>query len=156
MRLTRALLAAGILVTGAFTLGPRPYTANAATPTLDPNMWKKLSALGSYHAESTLKWTGTGQKPGSMHWVEDVHGKDYHLILTSSTSSSQKSEMYYVHGHFYIGESGHFVDLGNMGKQLAAPMLDMTLGYWVSIAQDGRNVRYIGRVNDDGRAANRF
>jgi len=134
----------------------RPTSRAGGTPTLDNAMWNKLSALRSYHAESTLKWTGSAAKPGTVHWTEDVHGKDYHLTLISSSGSTQRSDMYFVGGHFYIGEGGHFMDLGNVGKQMAAAMLPMTMGYWTALTQDGHNVHYVGRVTTSGRTAYRF
>jgi hypothetical protein len=74
--------------------------------------------------------------------------KDYHLILSASSGTTQKSDMYFVRGHFYIGQAGQFMDLGAMGKQMAAAMLPM-IGA-------GRDVHYVGRVTTGGRPAYRF
>jgi len=156
MVLVISLIVAG----GVLNLTPgyaaQPARHAAATPTWDNAMWKKLSALRSYHAESTLSWTSSTAKSGSARWSEDVHGKDFHLILSASSSGAQKGEMYFVGGHFYIGQAGHFMDLGDLGKQMADAMLAMTLGYWTALAGGERNVHYVGRVTTSGRAADRY
>lgn len=153
----KAALVVGLtLATGLASVHGGYAARSGATPTLDSTIWNKLAALRSYHAESIMSSTATGQKAAMVRWSEDVNGKDYHLTVSSSSGGNQTSEMYYVHGHFYVGQGGHFVDLGDMGKQLAQPMLAMTLGYWTGLAQSGRDARYLRRVSVAGRAADRY
>lgn len=141
-------LAGGLSVQAAAPAPPKP-TINAQT-------FNQLSKLGSYHVESTWVSATTKQKAQTVHFSEDVHGKDYHLIVQSSDSSKQKAEFIYVHGHFYVGENGTFQDLGALGKQMAQPMLEMTTGFWNALFLASSNAHYIGRVTTSGRTADRY
>ncbi len=146
-----------ILAVGAATVPiGHAMTSAVARPTLSPQMWDKLASLPSYHVESSLKITGSITQSVSLHWTEDSHGQDYHLTVSSSAANNAGGEIYVVKGHYYIGTSGHFIDAGSMGKQMAAPIKALTLDYWSTLAQNSRDVRYVGRVMTNGRSADRF
>lgn len=141
-------LAGGLSATAA---GPR-----SSKPVINDQTFTLLSKLGSYHIDSSWASTTGKQKSQSVHFSEDVHGKDYHLVVMSSDNGNKKAEFIYAGGHFYVSENGNFQDLGDLGKQLAQPMLMLTTGYWNAFFLDSTNVHYVGRVTTSGRSAQRY
>jgi hypothetical protein len=148
-----------MLLTLAVTSGaPASHAASRvpANPTLDPHMWNRLAAVPSYHIESSLRMTSSTSSPVTVSWTEDVHGKDFHLVMHANTGSSKDAEIFVVKGHYYVGVGGHFTDLGAAGQQVSAPVLAMTIGYWTAFTDNPQKVRYVGRIIANGRHADRF
>ena len=150
------LTAAVSLMTLAGGLSAHAAGPWAPKPTINDQTFSQLSKLGSYHVESTWVATSGKKQAQSVHFSEDVHGKDYHLILVSSDNGNKKAEFIYTHGHFYVSENGQFQDLGDMGKQLAQPMLQLSTGFWNAFFLDSSNAHYVGRVTTSGRPADRY
>lgn len=139
-----------------FAGGTGNQAVASTAPTFDKTLWDHLSALRSYHVDAFWKVSGTKQKTETVQWSEDVHGQDFHLTISSAGSSGQQSEFYVIGDHYYVGQGGHFTDIGDMGKQMITPLLQVTLGYWTGLVASADNVHYVGRTTYEGRAANRY
>ncbi len=144
---------------------PRPER-HSAPPPLDGSLWRNLSRLRAYHADSTLAYAVAGLSE-ALRWSEDVHGADYHLRETvtiagvpgaagSAATRVPASDLYYVGGHLYVVVAGQVTDYGALGKQTAAPILASTIGYWTALGRTDRDVHDIGPVNVAGRPAERY
>jgi len=144
---------------------PRPGR-HSAPPPLDGSLWRNLSRLRAYHADSTLVYAAAGLSE-ALRWSEDVHGADYHLRETitiagvpgaagSAATPAPASDLYDVGGHLYSVVAGRVTDDGALGTQTAAPIMAATIGYWTALGRTDRNVHDIGPVTVAGRLAERY